>query len=141
MMRCLNLPVRIGLVFFPPTHPDFSMVRISLLNLINQPVFDFQDQQAVLVPEKDEIRFPALFPDGRLIPADKIRIRSGRFPKESKDFPFDWCGVLQTFDLQGAMDRVRSYLKNPLDLISNNDIISLWLRGTVKFSRLFLTIP
>ena len=46
MMRCLNLPVGIGLVFFLPGNPDFKIVRIGFLNLINQPVLGFQDQQA-----------------------------------------------------------------------------------------------
>ena len=88
-----GLLVRIGLVFFPPSNPDFKIMRIGLLYLINQPVLDFQDQQAVLVSEKDEIRLPALFPDGRLIPADKIRIRPGRFLEKSKDGPFARGGV------------------------------------------------
>jgi hypothetical protein len=43
------------------------MVRVSLLNLINQPVLDFQDQETMLVPEKDKVRFPTLFPEGWLI--------------------------------------------------------------------------
>lgn len=58
MRRCLNLHVRIGLVFFKPANPDFKMVGISLLNLIDLPVLDFKDQKAVLVPEKNKSQVP-----------------------------------------------------------------------------------
>jgi hypothetical protein len=42
--RYINLPIRIGLFFFTPANPDFKIVRIRLLNLINLPILDFQDQ-------------------------------------------------------------------------------------------------
>jgi hypothetical protein len=70
------------------------MVRIGLLNLINQPVLDFQGQQALLVPEKNEIRLSAQFPDGRLIPAKKFLIRPGYFLEETEDGPFAQGGIL-----------------------------------------------
>jgi hypothetical protein len=79
-----GLFVWIGSVFFPPAHPDLEIKGIRLLNLINQPVLDLQDKQSVLVLEKNKIRFLPLFLYRRLVPADKIRIRPGRFPKERK---------------------------------------------------------
>ena len=79
-----GLLVGIGPVLFPPANPDFKIMGIGLLDLVNQPVFDFQDQETVPVPEKDEIRLPALFPDGRLIPADEFRIRPGRLLRNRK---------------------------------------------------------
>ncbi len=76
---------------------DLNSMRGGLLNLIDQPILDLQDQQTMLVPEKNEIRLPALFPDGRPIPADEIRIRAGRLPKKSKDGPFARGGANEDF--------------------------------------------
>ena len=82
-----GLPVRIGPVFLLPPNPDLEINGIRLFDLIYPPVLDFQDQQALLFAEKNEIRFPALFPNGRLIPADKFLIRPGRIPEKSKNLP------------------------------------------------------
>jgi hypothetical protein len=35
-------------------------------------------------------------------PADKFRIRSGRFPKESKNLPLTLGGAFQAFDIIGV---------------------------------------
>jgi hypothetical protein len=72
---------------------------INLSDLIYIPVFGFKDQKTLLIPEKNEIRLPALLPDGRLIPVDEIRMRLGRFPEKSKDGPFSKDGVFKIFDV------------------------------------------
>jgi hypothetical protein len=66
------------------------MMGINFLDLINKPVFYLQDQQALLIPEKNEIRLPALLPDSWLIPADKIGIRPGRLLEKTGTAPKEW---------------------------------------------------
>jgi hypothetical protein len=43
--RYLNLPVRIGLVFFPPANPDFERMAVTLFDLIYIPILNLQNQK------------------------------------------------------------------------------------------------
>ncbi len=85
--------------FFIIGNPDLEVVRIGLLNLIDKPVLDFQDQKAVLVPKRTKSGTPALPPDCRLIPGDEIRIRPGRLMEETKGDPFACRSVFKIFDI------------------------------------------
>ena len=93
MNTVFDLPVGIIPGFLPSCDPDLEGPGVGFLDLIDQPVLDFPDQQALLFAEENEVGLLALFPDGRFIPADKILVRPGRFPEICKVLKVGthWC--------------------------------------------------
>ena len=51
------------------------------------------------ISSENEVGLPALFPDSRLIPADKILVRPGRFPEGTKNLPLALGGAFQAVDI------------------------------------------
>jgi hypothetical protein len=83
--------------------------EVGLLDLVDHPVLDFKYQQAEMLAEENEVGLPALFPDSGLIPADKILVRPGRFPEETKDLPLALVGPSRPSKSSGCMRAMSIY--------------------------------
>jgi len=78
-----------------------KVLGVSGDDLMSGPVFDFDDQQPQDFTENRKIRLFPLYTEAGLVADPLIRLRSGRFPEETKDLPFALGGALLAFDILG----------------------------------------